>query len=122
MPYQICPGGLGQLFQHTTNPKIATGDGPAMAIRAGAKVEGLQYVQFYPTTIYAECSPKSLLITEAIRGAGAYVLNHHLERSLFQGTPKGELATKDIVSGLIFQELKGPRGQKEKTWVWRPWN
>ncbi len=102
----LATGGLGQLFLHTTNPKVATGDGPAMAIRAGAKVGGLQYVQFHPTAIYDEHSPKSLLITEAIRGAGAYVLDHSGERFLFKGTPKGELATRDIVSGLIFQELE----------------
>lgn len=102
----LATGGSGQLFLHTTNPKVATGDGPAMAIRAGAAVEGLQYVQFHPTAIYDADSPKSLLITEAIRGDGAYVLNHQLERFLFKGTPKGELATRDVVSKLIFQELE----------------
>lgn len=102
----LATGGLGQLFLHTTNPKVATGDGPAMAIRAGVKTDGLEYVQFHPTAIYDKHSPKSLLITEAIRGAGAYVLDHSGERFLFQGTPKGELATRDIVSGLIFQELE----------------
>ena len=109
----LATGGLGQLFLHTTNPKVATGDGPAMAIRAGAAVEGLQYVQFHPTAIYDEHSPKSLLITEAIRGDGAFVLNHKFERFLLDGTPKGELATRDVVSRLIFQELE----KSEKPYV-----
>jgi L-aspartate oxidase len=102
----LATGGSGQLFLQTTNPEVATGDGLAMAIRAGAAVKDLQYIQFHPTAIYDDSAKRNLLISEALRGAGAYILNHQLQRFLLQETPRGELATRDVVSSLMLAEMK----------------
>ncbi|MBK6263996.1 L-aspartate oxidase [Marivirga sp. S37H4] len=102
----LASGGIGQLFKHTTNPIVATADGLAMAIRAGASTRNLQYVQFHPTMLYKTDRSISLLISEALRGFGAHLLNHAAQRFMFQYDEKGELATRDIVSDAIFMEMK----------------
>lgn len=99
-------GGSGQVFETTSNPNSATGDGLAMAIRAGAEVEGLEYYQFHPTSLYSPGSATNLLITEALRGAGAYVLNHRGERFLLGKDAGGELATRDKVTSHIYGEMQ----------------
>lgn len=109
----LSTGGCGQLFKHTTNPAIATADGVALAYRAGAEVADMQYIQFHPTALYEPGKNPSFLLTEALRGFGAHVVNHDGKRFLFQTDTRGELATRDIVSGAIGEELK----KSEKDYV-----
>ena len=101
----LATGGCGQLFLRTTNPNVATGDGVAMAIRAGANVRDLHYYQFHPTALYSQQGGRTLLLTEALRGAGAYIVNDEGERFLWTGDQRGELATRDVVTCLIGKEL-----------------
>jgi len=101
----IATGGSGQVFEKTTNPTIATGDGVAMAYRAGARVEHMTFYQFHPTALAVEEVNPSFLISEAVRGFGAYLINAKGKRFVFDYHPDGELATRDIVSEAIFKEL-----------------
>ncbi len=102
----LASGGSGVIFQNTTNPSVATGDGVAMAKRAGAKVSNMNFVQFHPTALFEENKHPLFLISEAVRGFGAYVVNHKGNRFLFKKDVRGELATRDIVSEAIVEELK----------------
>lgn len=102
----LATGGLGQLFKYTTNPTVATGDGIAMGLKAGAEVAHFNYVQFHPTALYKKNKNQLDLLSEAIRGFGAYIVNKNEERFLFDCDDRGELATRDIVSKAIFKELK----------------
>lgn len=102
----LATGGSGMIFQNTTNPSVATGDGVAMAYRAGAKMRHMNFIQFHPTALREENKHPLFLISEAVRGYGAYVVNHHGNRFLFKTDPRGELATRDIVSQAIVEELK----------------
>ncbi len=89
-------GGAGQVFAHTTNPLVATGDGQAMAYRAGAVLRDMEFMQFHPTALYADENP-TLLITEALRGEGAYLLDGAGERFMLGAHPRAELAPRDVV-------------------------
>ena len=102
----LATGGIGQLYQHTTNSKIATGDGIAMAYRAHAKVRDMEFIQFHPTAFYDKDANPAFLISEALRGYGAYLKNKKGERFLFNYDERGELATRDIVSRSIALELQ----------------
>ncbi|GAB2775329.1 L-aspartate oxidase [Salinimicrobium soli] len=102
----LATGGSGMVFQNTTNPSVATGDGVAMAHRAGAKVSNMNFIQFHPTALYEEDKYPLFLISEAVRGFGAYVVNEKGNRFLFKSDMRGELATRDIVSEAIVAELK----------------
>lgn len=102
----LSTGGCGQLFENTTNPKIATGDGLAMAARAGAEIVDMQYIQFHPTALYAGKENPLFLISEAVRGFGAHVVNEEGKRFLFKYDIRGELATRDRVSDAISKELQ----------------
>ena len=102
----LCTGGCGQVFTYSTNPEIATGDGVAMAYRMGAEIRDMRYIQFHPTALYEADKNPSFLISEAVRGFGAYVVNARGERFLFDHDPAGELATRDLVSNAIGAELK----------------
>ncbi len=101
----ISTGGCGQVFKHTTNPDIATGDGIAMSYRAGAEIKDMQYIQFHPTALYEKDRNPYFLISEAVRGFGAYILNSQNKRFVFEYDNRGELATRDIVSKAIGSEL-----------------
>jgi L-aspartate oxidase len=96
----LATGGLGQIFERTTNPLVATGDGIAMAYRAGAILADMEFVQFHPTALRKDNAP-AFLITEAARGAGATLLDHKGRRFVKRFHHDGELATRDIVSRAI---------------------
>ncbi len=93
----LATGGCGQVYRVTTNPAIATGDGVAAAWRAGAEITDLEFVQFHPTALDHESSPK-FLITEALRGEGAYLLDCAEQRFMLGVHPLAELAPRDVVS------------------------
>lgn len=102
----LATGGSGQVFSRTTNPLIATGDGVAMASRAGAKIEHLGFYQFHPTALAVQNSNPVFLISEALRGFGAHIINSKGERFLFKNHPAGELATRDVICEAIFEEMQ----------------
>ncbi len=91
----LAAGGLGALYEHTTNPPFATGDGYALALRAGAGVRDLHYVQFHPTALYAP-GADSFLVSEAVRGEGGMLIDPDGEE--FVGHPLGSLAPRDVVA------------------------
>ena len=97
-------GGAGQVYRETSNPPIATGDGIAMAYRAGATLQDMEFVQFHPTTLYIPGAPRSL-ISEAVRGEGAHLLNDAGDRFMPAIHPLAELAPRDVVSRAISQQL-----------------
>ncbi|WP_172170782.1 L-aspartate oxidase [Brevibacterium sp. CT2-23B] len=90
----LATGGVGQLFAHTTNPAAATGDGLAAAIRSGAKVSDLEFFQFHPTALPGP----GFLISEAVRGAGALILDEHGHRFMTDIDDRAELASRDVVA------------------------
>lgn len=101
----LASGGLGQIFLHTTNPPVATGDGLAMAYRAGARIINAEYVQFHPTTFYHQ-GQAHFLITEALRGEGARLLNYQGQPFMHRYDPEwGDLAPRDVVARSIHLEM-----------------
>ena len=99
----IATGGIGQAYKYTTNPKIATGDGLAMAIRAGCKTKDLEFDQFHPTALDKDISPM-FLISEAVRGEGAKLVDSD-GNSIMEGVhPMGELAPRSIVAKTIYEK------------------
>ena len=101
----LCTGGAGQCFRDSTNPKVATGDGHAMAIRAGVKVRDMEFMQFHPTVLYIAGSSRSL-ITEALRGEGAHLVDKTGHRFMGDFDERMELAPRDIVSKSIVRQME----------------
>jgi L-aspartate oxidase len=104
----LATGGMGQLYRNTTNPAVATGDGVAMAFRAGAEVSDMEFIQFHPTALYLKNAPRFLL-SEALRGEGAYLRNIEMDRFMHKYHPMGELAPRDVVARAILHELEVSR-------------
>lgn len=102
----LASGGAGQVFRETTNPKVTTGDGIAMAWRAGAELSDLEFFQFHPTALYVAGAGR-MLISEAVRGEGAHLVDRAGTRFMQQVHPMAELAPRDIVSKSIVRHLAG---------------
>lgn len=101
----LASGSIGQIYRETTNPDVATGDGIAMAYRAGAEIRDMEFVQFHPTVLYIAGGSRSL-ITEAMRGEGAYLIDKTGYRFMFDYDKRGELAPRDVVSKSIVEQMK----------------
>ncbi|MGA8213551.1 MAG: L-aspartate oxidase [Candidatus Sulfotelmatobacter sp.] len=106
----LATGGMGQLYRNTTNPEAATGDGVAMAFRAGAEVSDMEFIQFYPTTLYLKNAPHFLL-SESLRSEGAYLRNIEMDRFMGKYHPLAEQAPGDVVSRAIMHEMEVSRAK-----------
>ena len=104
----LCTGGAGQLYRESTNPPVATADGHALAFRAGAELSDMEFMQFHPTVLYIAGSSRNL-ITEAMRGEGAYLVDNNGYRFMKEFDDRGELAPRDIVSQAIVSQMEKTR-------------
>ena len=111
----LATGGGGQVFAQTTNPAVSTGDGVAIAWRAGAILRDLEFVQFHPTAL---SKPGRFLISEAVRGEGAHLVDDTGRRFAFDYHPAGELAPRDVVSRAIFSHLQKTAADPATANVW----
>jgi len=103
----LASGGLGQLYAATTNPSVSTGDGVALALRAGAKVRDLEFIQFHPTVLWLGKSAKGQqpLVSEAVRGEGAFLVDHQGNRFMQDQHELADLAPRDIVAKAIMRQM-----------------
>ena len=104
----LATGGAGELYAHTTNPSVATGDGIAAALRAGADVTDLEFFQFHPTVL---AIGESFLVSEAVRGEGATLIDENGRRFAFDAHPDGELAPRDVVARAIARQMDAQDGR-----------
>ena len=100
----LATGGLGNLYQHTTNPEVATGDGLSMAMRSGADIINSEFVQFHPTALFHR-DIKRFLISEALRGEGAILKNHDGKPFMHEYSSMKELAPRDVVTRAIYDQM-----------------
>ncbi len=111
----LASGGAGQMYRHTTNPSVATGDGVAMALRAGAQLADVEFYQFHPTALATEATPKvlpgSFLISEAVRGDGAVLLDAQGRRFMQSLHADAELAPRDVVARGIAMQMAAQGGE-----------
>jgi L-aspartate oxidase len=107
----LATGGAGQLYAHTTNPPVATGDGIAAALRAGAEVNDLEFFQFHPTVLPAAAGEDAFLVSEAVRGEGAVLVDEDGRRFVFDSHPDGELAPRDVVARAIAERMAAQDGR-----------
>lgn len=113
----LATGGAGELYAHSTNPPVATGDGIAAAIRAGAAVADLEFFQFHPTVLEGKADAagpaagESFLVSEAVRGEGATLVDEHGRRFAFDAHPDGELAPRDVVARAIAHRMEQQGGR-----------
>ena len=112
----LATGGGGQVYAQTTNPAASTGDGVAMAWRAGAQLRDLEFMQFHPTALTQPGAPH-FLISEAVRGEGAHLVDAAGRRFAFDYHPDGELAPRDVVSRAIFNHLQRPDVSSPVVWL-----
>jgi L-aspartate oxidase len=101
----LASGGAGMVYRETTNPPVATGDGMAAAYRAGAQLRDMEFMQFHPTVLYVAGSSR-YLISEAVRGAGAYLRDKNGVRFMLDEDPRAELATRDVVAQAIVRHMQ----------------
>lgn len=113
----LATGGLGQVFAQTTNPSVSTGDGVALALRAGAKVADVEFIQFHPTVLWLgeERSGQQPLISEAVRGEGAHLLDDDGKRFMGDIHPLAELAPRDVVAIAIMRKMQ--ESGKQHVWL-----
>ncbi|MDQ7879852.1 L-aspartate oxidase [Microbacterium sp. QXD-8] len=113
----LATGGAGELYAHSTNPEVATGDGIAAAIRAGAEVADLEFFQFHPTVLEGKADAAgpavgdSFLVSEAVRGEGATLVDENGRRFVFDAHPDGELAPRDVVARAIARQMDAQGGR-----------
>ncbi|HEX5728697.1 L-aspartate oxidase [Microbacterium sp.] len=116
----LATGGAGELYAHTTNPAVATGDGIAAALRAGADVADLEFFQFHPTVLEGKTADadgergatgESFLVSEAVRGEGATLIDERGRRFAFDAHPDGELAPRDVVARAIARQMDAQNGR-----------
>jgi L-aspartate oxidase len=113
----LATGGAGELYAHTTNPSVATGDGIAAALRAGAEVTDLEFFQFHPTVLEGKADAaglaigESFLVSEAVRGEGATLIDENGRRFAFDAHPDGELAPRDVVARAIARQMEAQGGR-----------
>ena len=101
----LTAGGTSAIYVRTTNPETTIGDGISMAYKAGCRIIDMEFIQFHPTSLYIENSPKAFLISEAVRGEGAYLLNKAGKRFMLPIHELAELAPRDIVARSIFKQM-----------------
>jgi L-aspartate oxidase len=104
----LASGGAGMVYRETTNPPVATGDGMAAAYRAGAELRDMEFMQFHPTVLYVAGSSR-FLISEAVRGEGAYLRDRHGKRFMPDVDPRAELAPRDVVAQAIVRRMEETR-------------
>jgi L-aspartate oxidase len=101
----LATGGCGRIYRETTNPEVSTGDGLALAFRAGATIRDVEFIQFHPTTLYVAGAARAL-ISEVVRGEGGILVDRNGDRFMQKYHPNGELASRDIVSRAVLTQMR----------------